>query len=415
MSHELAEEALRQQIDRLEAAGAALRAKRPEAIAASLAQAWGAIANPELALGRAAREQLPKSSGLTLPMVAWALAATFERAGAEELREAVRRMAPPAGAVAAPARLGVLLLAGNVFTACVQPWSLSLLARTPLLVKASSKDDTLPRLFHTALAEVDPELADACAVVTFPGGTPSLEATLLSRADVVSAYGSDRTLASIRARLSPTAHFVPHGHGLGVGFVPAAAASDDGALRAAANAFALDVAAYDQRGCMSPHVIWVEGGGAGFARRLAEALAGLARELPRGALPADVGAAQIQWRGVAAARGTLHEGDGWAVSHEGGASFRVSPAWRNVMVLDAPDLAGFAAALAPLGVHLKTLGVFGDAATREAVARRLPPPLAPRVCAAGEMQRPSLLAFADGRPPWEGLQRWVELRGPGGA
>src|SRR5690606_13111920 len=149
-------------------------------IAESIARAWGLIANPELAPGRAARSELPASTGLTLPMVAWALSSTFERAGSAELREAARRMLPPEGSIAAPARLSVLVLAGNVFPACVQPWSLALLARAPLLVKASSKDDLLPRLFHAALAEIDPILADACAVVTFPGGTPALEATILS-------------------------------------------------------------------------------------------------------------------------------------------------------------------------------------------------------------------------------------------
>lgn len=386
-----------------------MRARSPESIAESVGRAWGVIADPELALGRAARERLPESSGLSLPMVAWALAATFERSGTRELHEAVRRMRPPPKTLASPACLSVLVLAGNVFTAGVQPWSLSLLARTPVLVKASSKDDVLPRLFCAALAEVDPELSEACAVVTFPGGSPSLEATLLSRADVVSAYGSDQTLASIRARLRPTTHFIPHGHGLGVGYVPAAAAPNDAAFRDVAEAFALDVAAYDQRGCMSPHAIWVDRGGDIFARHLADALDDLARELPRGPLPAEVGAAQLQWRGVAAARGELHEGDGWAVSYEGDAAFRVSPGWRNVQVLAASSGEHFTASAGALGVHLKTLGVAGEEALGAAIARSLPASVAPRVCRAGEMQRPSLLSFADGRPPWEGLFRLTQL------
>lgn len=408
---ELAERALRDTLERLEEAGAALRTREPEDIAKSLARAWGLIANPELAPGRAARSELPASTGLTLPMVAWALSSTFERSGEVELEEAARRMRPPAGSVAAPARLSVLVLAGNVFTACVQPWSLALLARAPLLVKASSKDDRLPRLFHAALAEADPLLADACSVVTFPGGTPALEATLLSRADVVSAYGSDTTLTSIRQRLSATTTFVPHGNGLGAGFLPAPRSEAD-ALQAA-EAFALDVAAYDQRGCLSPHAIWVERGGAidalTFARMLADALETLARELPRGSLPTPAGAAQLQWRGVAAVRGELIEGDGYAVSYEGEGALRVSPGYRNVLVLDASSMDAFALALAPLGVHLKCIGVAGDSETRLELARSLPPPLAPRIVPAGRMQRPSLLSLADGRLPWEGLFRLTEL------
>ena len=407
MSRVLAARALRDQLDRLEAAGGALRATPREEIADALARAWGAIADGELAPGRAARHALPESTGLSLPMIAWALSTTFERAGRDALLEAARRLTAPPGTVAAPGRLAVLVLAGNVFTACVQPISLALLARTPLLVKASSKDDALPRLFHEALSDAHPVLGDACAVVTFPGGTEALEAPLLTRADVVSAYGGDATLASIRARLRAGTHFVAHGNGLGVGVVPALA--DGAASRAAADAFALDVAAYDQRGCMSPHAIFVERGavdGAAFASHLADALRRLATELPRGALPTDVGAAQLQWRGVAAVRGALIEGDGWAVSHEPADAFRVSPGWRNVVVHDAPTRDDFLRAVTPLGVHLKTIGVAGDPI---AIANALPPPLAPRVCEAGEMQKPSLLSYADGRAPWEGLQRFIEI------
>ncbi len=414
MSDDTSEAALRETLSRLESAGETLRRRDPESIADALLRAWELIADPERALGRAARDELPKSTGLSLPMVAWALAATFSRAGASEMADAVRSMAPPPGMIAAPVRSSVLILAGNVFTACVAPWSFALLARSPLLVKASSRDDVLPRLFHVALAETDPVLADACAVFSFPSGSPPLEATLLSRADVVSAYGSDATLSAIRSRLSANTIFVPHGNGLGVGYVTRAMLDDDESARAAADAFALDVAAYDQRGCLSPHAIWVEQGGRLDARQwaglLSNALAHQNEQLPRGVLPMAAGAAQIQWRGVALARGVLFEGDGWAVSYEGPAALRISPGWRNVMVLDSAGIDSFSRGLAPLGVHLKCVGVAGDEDARLAVAGALVPPLAARVSEAGQLQRPSLLALADGRLPWEGLVRYTEVR-----
>lgn len=409
---ELLEAELRATLERLEAASEPLRARDPDELAALVARAWARIADPELAPGRAARGELPRSTGLSLPMIAWALDATLARAEGE-IAEAARRMRPPPGAIAAPARLAVLVLAGNVFSACVQPWSLALLARAPLLVKASSTDDVLPRLFHAALAEVDPLLADACAVVSFPGGTPALEATLLSRADVVSAYGSDATLSSLRARLSASTAFVAHGHGVGAGYVPREALADEASAERAAEALALDVAAYDQRGCLSPHAVWIERGapvrGLELARILSRALGRLAEALPRGPLPMQAAAAQLQWRGVGAARGELLEGDGWAVSYEGESPLRISPGYRNVLVLEAQDDAALARALAPLGAHLKCLGVAADRDRREALARALPAPLAPRVCEAGSMQRPSLLALADGLPPWEGLTRYTQI------
>lgn len=400
MSRATAEGALREALDRLEDAGEALRRRSREELAAIVAEAWERIADPERALGREARVEVPKSSGLSLPMTVWALESTL-RGAREALAALASRMDPPPGTIEAPGRLSALILAGNVFTACVQPLSAMLLARSPILIKASSRDDVLPRLFVRALAEVDPQVAEACLVVSIPRGTPSLEASFLSRADVVSAYGSDDTLRSLRSRLDPKTAFVMHGNGLGLGLVRRGAS-----LEAAARAFALDVAAYDQRGCLSPHAIAVERGvdGPAFTKSLSLALEELAVELPRGSLAADVGASQVQWRGVALARGTLHERGDAAVSFEGGCAPRLSPGWRNVMVHEVEDAAAFAAHAASFGVHLKAVGIAGDAEALE-----LTSPSAPRVCPAGRMQIPGLLALADGRPCWEGLTRYREI------
>ena len=400
MSDESAQLALHSALDELVEAGAALRDRERASIAASLAQAWALIADPERALGRAAREQIPESSGLTLPMVAWALSKTL-REIEPTLEELARRMAPPEGTVEAPPRMGSLVLAGNVFTACVQPLCIALLAKAPTFVKASSADDTLPRLFVDALAAVDPELAAAVLVLGVPRGHPTLEAAITSRADVASVFGSDATLTTLRARTSANTTFIGHGHGLGLGWVENGADLDE-----AASAFALDVAAYDQRGCMSPHTIVTldRVDATGFARKLARALGELATTLPRGPLPTGIGAAQMQWRGVAVARGELFEGDGWAVSLEENARPRLSPGWRNVMVTCVEDRAAFGEQAGAFGAHLKTVGVAGDAI---ALARALPPGVSPRVATAGTMQTPSLLAYADGLPPWDGWRRFV--------
>ena len=399
MSVETAERALREALDRVEAAGEALRSRDRASIANTVAEAWERIANPELSCGRAARDRIPRSSGLSLPMVAWALSVTFEDVRAE-LVSLAARLDPPEGTRDAPARLGALVLAGNVFTACVAPLSAGLLAKVPLIVKASTKDDVMPRLFADALRRVDPDLADACLVVGIPGGTSNLEATLFARADVVSAYGTDETLRSIRGRLSASTSLVMHGHGLGLGYV-----ARDAELESAAEAFALDVAAYDQRGCMSPHAIGVEKGADAncFARHLAASLSTLQATLPRGVLPPEVGAAQVQWRGVAEARGVLIEGSCCAVSYEGDVAPRLTPGWRNVMVFETDRFPERATAY---GLHLKTIGVAGEP---DRVARALPAPLSPRVCPAGRMQRPRLGALADGLPPWHGFRRLMSV------
>ena len=108
-------------------------------------------------------------------------------------------------------------------------------------------------------------------------------------------------------------------------------------------------------------------------------------------MAADAAAEQLQWRGVAAARGVLHLGDTCAVSCEHGASLRPSPGYRNVGVYTLASAAELESRIAPFARFLKALGVAG--ATGEL------PALAPYTCEAGSMQTPPLQAPLDGLHP----------------
>ena len=403
--------ALRSAAARISTTGPALQALGSDRVASAIARAAAALSRSGSEVAEDARRALGESTGLSDEMVRWALETTLGPADEPALRALAEHLrAPLPWAVVARARLAVLVLAGNVFTAPFRAICLPLLSGVPVVAKASSRDDVFPRLLSAALRAVDAEVGRSFEVFTFPRGSTALLDALVSQADVVSAYGSDATLAELRGRLSATTTFVSHGHGVGVAYVPEAALQRDPGETAAR--IALDVAAYDQRGCLSPHAVFVDGGATrrarDFAAALSEALGGLASRLPRGVLPVEMGAAQLQWRGVAAVRGELFEGDGWAVSFEGEGPLRLSPGYRNVSVL-ACDAAQLGRRLLPLGAHLKALGVAGDEHARRALAERLPAPLCPRVSDVGAMQSPPLDSLADGADPFTGLVRWTQV------
>ncbi len=382
------------------------------AVAGAIARAAAALVDPESDIGSEARQLLVESTGLSREMVGWGLTTTCGDASADALEalaaaaDLTGETSPSARSIPARARLAAVVLSGNVFTAPFRAIALPLLAGVPVIAKASSRDDIFPRVFRRALEAAAPDVAASYAVLTFEGGDTHLEDALFAQADVVAAYGSDTTLGHIRGRLPATTTFVPHGHGLGAIWIPDEA-DDEVVARVA-----LDVAAYDQRGCLSPHGIWVGGDagrGLGFAERLAGALEAIRDSLPRGRLPLDRGAQQLQWRGVAAARGDLFEGDGYAVSFEGDGPLRLSPGYRNVSVLSCASAEALGRRLVPLGVHLKALGVAADAPARRALAAALPAPLAPRVSEVGSMQTPPLDSLADGHSPWLGLIRHTQI------
>jgi hypothetical protein len=401
-------------------AGERLHGAGPERRARWLASAFSHLSRTDSELGREALSVLVASSGLSEPMVEWALDSALSPLTYDVLRELEQSPRPPHAQAlrARPGRLCVVVLAGNVVTGAARAVGLPLLFGWPVLAKASSGDDALARLLEAALAESDPELGDAYRVITYPANREDLHAALFDQADAVAVYGSDGTVHTIRAQLSATVGFIPHGHGLGAAFVARGALAAQETAQLAARGLALDVAAYDQRGCLSPHVAWVERGGSitpsHFAELVHAELSLLCTTLPRGKLPIDAASAQLSWRGIGAMRGTLLEGDGFAVSFEEAAPLRVSPGYRNLQLIALDSADQLPDKLAPLGVHLKCLGFAGSPASSRdeltGLARTLPARVAPRVCPVGQMQHPPVQALHDGLPPWEGLIQWTDCQ-----
>jgi hypothetical protein len=300
-----------------------------------------------------------------------------------------------------PPGLAAVVLAGNVFSAAARPLLLPLLCGWPVLLKAASADDVLPRALQRALVEVDPELGAACSVVTFGREDDELRDALIEGAELLSVYGDDETVTAFAAAKASDTRLIGHGHGLGLAFVAQSALASDALVRASVQALARDVAAYDQRGCLSPHAVFVQRGAAcdaqGFALRLADALAELATLWPCGERPPRAAADEVQWRGVAAVRGELHVRPSCAVSYAGSAALRASPGYRNVAVHDCADVGALHVRIAPLALQLKALAVAGDSEREQLAAA------APYVCAPGAMQEPPLEARLDGLHPCEGL------------
>ena len=242
------------------AAEAGLSAPAADAIVTGMARGW----TPE-GLGRMVRGDFPDPLVLD----------RFRPAGfGERLRAVGGRFAIHIGAGSVP---------GVSATSMIR----SLLVKCPLLLKPGRGDTVLAPLFARALAASDPEIARAVAIVYWPGGEGGpLEEHALGTADRVVAYGSLELIRLLRRRIPPATPLVAYHHRLSAGGVArecAAAAPEAGSvLRAAARA----VVTFEQRGCVSPRIIWVEEGGAvsppAWAARLFDALELVAAELPPG-------------------------------------------------------------------------------------------------------------------------------------
>src|SRR5690606_4508868 len=257
---------------------------------------------------------LSHESGLSPAGAAWALRTSLAAADTETLLRLVATDAIPART---PVALHGVVLSSNVPTGCLAPFVLSWLAGVPVVMKVATGTMALATALADAAAKVLDGLGPALQVVRFSREEHAALAPLLDGVDTLSVYGHDRTLDSIRSRIAPTTTFVPHGSGLGLAVVDRTALTHIDDAEDAARRLALDVAAYDQLGCLSPHAALVSAGERigpeVFAQLLFGALADLSATLPRGVLPLAMGGPQLQWRSVGAVRGTLLEGDGHAV------------------------------------------------------------------------------------------------------
>ncbi len=391
--------AIRARAGEVRKASEALRSSGVEERAAWLSHAADALG--ERAHQR--RAELSRSTGLDEAMVDWASRTTLET-----VREnALIALHAEAGPLGQPLDALPVVLAGNVFTAAVRAAFVPLLFGVPVLVKPSSSEPLFPLLMRDALRETNARLGASFDLAAFEGGDREAEAAFVESATTVSVYGSDATVAAMTARL-PDVRIVAHGHGVSVACCGAASLRDD-AVDVTVERLALDVCAYDQRGCLSPQVIFVAQTDArsaeDFARRFSErGLAPMGARLPRGGMPVDVGAVQAQWRGLAEVEGTLFSGPDHAVAVRPPEPIRWSPGYRNVTVSPVADLAEALRVVVRLGAHLKCIGV-DPSSLPEVQTRLAQTPLEAYACPIGEMQTPALDAPADGRPVWQGLTR----------
>jgi hypothetical protein len=257
-------------------------------------------------------------------------------------------------------------------------------------VKPSAHDPVTAPLFARALTERLPELGESVAVVDFRrDDDEALDA--LARAECVVATGGDAAVAAIGARVAPR-RFVGHGHRFSLAVVGGSSALGSQGLLKAARGVALDVALWDQLGCLSPLAAVVIGDlrdAERFAEALAAALAALEKRMPRGRVePAAAAAiarerAEAEMRAAAGEAVSVRAGEGtsWTVVCEAGLARRPAPLHRFVRVQAASEAELFDAYR---GAPLAGVAAMGAPATGLLEGG------ASRVCLPGRLQTPPL-------------------------
>ncbi len=389
---------------------------------------------------------LPMVTGLSPSMVRLGLSRMLEDLRTDSLRRILERdlgdiryleefrplpEAPHRFRRAMGYRLTTQIFSGNIPGLPAWEILLTLLLKSACLCKVSSEEPVFAPLFARTLAEVDPRLADGLAVIGWAGGSPrarKIEETIYGRSDLVIATGSDAAVSAVHrsmARTHPLCRFIGYGHRLSLGLIGREALAERSGIKRAAKRAALDIAMYDQQGCLSPHVLYVETGGGcsarEFARALARALDHLERELPRGAVETRVSARLRLIRSGQEVREAVGKkvhvygspkGTVWTVIYESDPAFVPSPLYRTVRVKPVRDLRKVIPLLKDWRTHLQAVGLLVADSRLMELAEALGRAGAHRICPLGSMQRPPSGWAQDGRRPVVERIRWVDLETP---
>jgi len=239
----------------------------------------------------------------------------------------------------------------------------------------------------------------------------------------VIAIGSDDTITKIQQKIRPDQAFIPHGHKISIGIVsrknhPTRPLEEAGSFQEAAELAAKDICTYQQKGCLSPHAIYVNetvtGDILSFAQFLAESMDKLTQTAPDSQLSlSEAGSIRnlretTRFRTANTKDYALWESANslrWTVICETSPTLKLSCLNHCIYVKPLPDN------LSDLGKesqHLSTIALYPfDVKNAAELSEKLP--TAHRICPLGQSQQPTLFWHHDGFAPLASLVKWKDI------
>ena len=302
-------------------------------------------------------------------------------------------------------------------------WSLisGLLVKSGTIGKVSSAEPICASIFAKVLVDIEPRLAGCLSIIWWPNEDMNTAIHLFQQSDIVLAYGGNMALAAVQAQVPVTTRFLPHGHKLSFGMVSAFALSVVRAKRLAAQA-ALDIVRYEQQGCYSPQMFYVERGAQvspqEFAQTLCGEMATLAHKYPRTSLSIEEALHIASWRELhefamlqsPAVKVLGDKKDAFVVVYSDvPVSLNPSPLNRCVTVVAVDSLLDVMPLLKDQRSYLQTVGLATDPKTLLALGDALAQAGVTRICAIGEMTSPAAGWHHDGRFSLADLVNMVDI------
>ena len=311
------------------------------------------------------------------------------------------------------------VFSANIPGAAVASFVLGLLAKSRNVGKLSRRDAGVLKIYLDSLRSHAPALARHCVLI--PGVDRRRTAAWAARAGLVVAYGHNESLEEVRKLVPAKTPFIGYGHRVSIALVLEEALRPKKA-RLLARKMALDVWMADQRGCLSPVLVFVQKGGAlraeAFAEQVAEELERLEkseRSRPRRALRDWISMRKLRDRVRLAA---LRGGNGrawksasglWMVGYDERPDAEFSAGSQIIRVKGFSKLNDLEPAFQKMKGSLQAVSLECAQAHRRKIAEWLGLFGANRICRAGKLQHPPITWHHDGKLNLASWLEWVDL------
>jgi len=396
-----------------------------------VADVWS---DPEHPLRRTAQRELPGLIGFSPEMVEKGLDVVAElcRHDATEARlfGEIGELAVMDGWVARvdlgydlraiPRGVVIHLAAGNVFVGAVDSLLAGILTKNANILKMSHVDPVFPRLFMQSLRESDPDglVWPNQAIVSWKGGDETVEGPLLSADLTVVFWGGRDALASIRKRIGSGTKLIENGPRYSFA-VADAETLEAGLPDEAVHGLALDLCAWDQQACSSPHLVYTIGDSPkpvfDLMERLSAELNRLSKELPIGPIGFDEKVEIRKVRELALmaevkgqAKLICPDAFDWTLVYEQDPAFKVSCLNRTLFFKLVPSIDRLMEEIRPIGAYLQTVGLAVGSECRVALEERLPAAGAKRITEFGGMSEGKTGAPHEGAFLLSQLVEWID-------
>lgn len=403
----------------------ALRGTKAEKIVSAIAGAAERWRDADFPPRVRVTERIAQRTSYSIPVVEYALDRLFQAITRDTLEAtiaselgsldaldgfAARENRPDAWA--APVGRVCVISSRTTIGVALFPAIFALCAKNDVVVK--DREDALTGEFFATLAEERDEFSQAARASAW---SPENESSpRMQDFDAVVAFGSDETLARIRAGLSAHAAFIGYGSRASAGYVGRESLESTQTAREVAKGAARDVVLYEGEGCLSLHVLFVERGGAidpiEFGRALAQCIEEANVEFPIGERSAAQTAALAHYRKLSGFRSATGAGAVFGdedanytvvVDHPASQPPQFLPRAIGLVLVDAADQA-----LEYVRAHRLPLEAFALAPPRDDIVEAAVQ--AGAVCLArfGELQQPPLSGDHGGRPRIAQFVRWID-------